>query len=462
MKDGVDRGYLDAPPGEQFGAPEGGGDPLWQLTDEVRDHAMVLLDPQGFVASWHDGARALTGHQAHDMIGTHFSRFYLPEARADARPELELELAAVEGHFGGEGWRVRQDGSQYWAEVALIALRDRDGELRGFGHAISGIPEPIRAKRLPSSATRQANEFIAMLSHELRNPLAPIRNAVYLMRCKHLNDTELQSLLAMLDRNSERLVRLVDDLLDVSRLTQGTIQLHTQVVHIASVVARAVDASRLVIDAHGHSLRVALPEEPIELTGDCVRLVQVLAELLDNAARYTPPGGEIRLAVKPHARQVEIRVRDTGVGMAPALMAKVFDLFTRGEGPMERSAGGLGVGLALARGLVELHGGQLEAHSAGRDTGSEFVMRLPVSVPPSVVPTVTSQGRVDGAYPQPGVREVDAESRRGLERHFVKPRYWAALRRLLTDFQSHPRTRAGTDSLARATGSEAAAPGGTR
>ena len=461
MKEGVDRGYLAAPPAEQFGAPEGGGEPLWPLTDEVRDHAIVLLDPQGFVASWHDGARGLTGHEAHDVIGTHFSRFYLPEAVEDARPELELRLAAVEGHFGGEGWRVRQDGSQYWAEVALIALRDRDGELCGYGHAISENLQPERAKRLPSG-TRQANEFIAMLSHELRNPLAPIRNAVYLMRRKQSNDTELQSLLAMLDRNCERLARLVDDLLDVSRLTQNTIHLHAQVVDIASVVARAVDASRLVLDAHGHNLQVVLPDEPIELTGDCVRLVQVLAELLDNAARYTPAGGEIRVAVKPHGHHVEIRVRDTGIGMAPELVAKVFDLFTRGERPIERSAGGLGVGLALARGLVELHGGQLEAHSAGLDQGSEFLMRLPMSGPASVVATVASEGCVDGAVPQLGIREADIEPRTALERHFVRPRYWAALHRLLADFQSHTRTRAGTAFRARATGCEAAAPGGTR
>jgi PAS domain S-box-containing protein len=162
-------------------------EPLWQLTDEVREQAIVLLDPQGAVASWHDGARAITGHAAHEIIGTHFSRFYLPEAIEAAWPELELEVAAVEGRFGGVGWRVRQDGSQYWAEVVLMALRDRNGELRGFGHVIRDTPQTGRAKPLPGAAC-QTNELIAMLSHELRNPLAPIRNAVYLMRRKHLDE----------------------------------------------------------------------------------------------------------------------------------------------------------------------------------------------------------------------------------------------------------------------------------
>ena len=248
---------------------------------------------------------------------------------------------------------------------------------RGYSTAASR-GQPRHAKPLPGTP-RQTKEFVAMLSHELRNPLAPIRNAVHLLRCKHLNDSDVQSLVAMLDRNSAHLVRLLDDLLDVSRLTHGTIRLHSQVLDIASVVARAVEASRPVIEAHSHTLCLALPEEPVQLSGDCVRLVQVIGELLDNAARYTPPGGEIRLTVMPLERQVEIRVRDTGIGMAPELMDRAFDLFTRGEDPLARSAGGLGIGLALARGLVELHGGYLEAHSAGRDKGSEFLMRLPVS-----------------------------------------------------------------------------------
>jgi PAS domain S-box-containing protein len=435
MKDGVDREYSAAPSGGQLHAPEEGEEPLWQLTEEVRDHAIVLLDPQGTVASWHDGARAITGHEPHEIIGTHFSRFYVPEAVEAAWPELELRVAAVEGRFGGVGWRMRQDGSQYWAEVVLMALRDRDGELRGFGHVITDIARAGRAKPLPDAA-RQMNELVAMLSHELRNPLAPIRNAVYLMRRKHLNNTDLQSLLAMLDRHSAHLVRLVDDLMDVSRLTQGTIRLHSQVLDIASVVARAVEASRPVIDAHAHTLCLALPEEPVQLTGDFVRLVQVIVELLDNAARYTPAGGEIRLTVTPLERQVEIRVRDTGIGLAPELMAKAFDLFTRGERLLERSEGGLGVGLALARGLVELHGGYLEVHSAGRDQGSEFLIRLPVSGPTSAEQTVAAERPVDGSHPQPGIREVDVSPQTGLDRHFVKPRDWAALRRLLSCFQA--------------------------
>jgi PAS domain S-box-containing protein len=435
MKDRLDRECTAAPSGGQLPAPEDREERLCQLTEEVRDHAIVLLDPQGIVTSWHDGAKAVTGYEAHEIIGTHFSRFYRQDAVDGAWPELELRVAAIQGRFGGAGWRVRHDGSHYWAEVALMALRDRDGELRGFGHLITDIAQPGRPKPLPDVA-RQMNELIAMLSHEFRNPLAPIRNAVYLMRRKQLTNTERQSLLSMLDRHSAQLVRLVDDLMDMSRLTQGTIRLHSQALDIASVVARAVEASRSVIDAHAHTLRLALPEEPVQLTGDCVRLVQVIVTLLDNAARYTPPGGEIRVAVKLLDRQVEISVRDTGVGMAPELLAKAFDLFTRGGRPLERSEGGLGVGLALARGLVELHGGQLEAQSAGRDKGSEFLMRLPVSGPVPALPTVAVQAPVDGADPQPGIRGVDPSPQKRLERHVVKPRYWAALRRLLSDFQS--------------------------
>lgn len=225
----------------------------------------------------------------------------------------------------------------------------------------------------------RVNEFIAMLSHELRNPLTPIRNAVHLMRHKQLNDMELQTMSAMLDRHSAQLVRLVDGLLDVSRLTRGILRVQRDVVDIASVIACALEACRPTIDGRGHTLHVMLPQEPVRLTGDSVRLVQVMVNLLDNAARYTPQGGEIRITVKALAREVEIRVRDSGIGMTPTLIAKAFDLFTQGEQPIERSEGGLGVGLALARQLARLHGGDLQGYSDGRGKGSEFLVRLPLT-----------------------------------------------------------------------------------
>ena len=439
MTDAVDREYTDALSREQRQAPEPGQESSWQRIEAVRDHAIVLLDAHGNVASWHDDARAILGHEAQEILGAHFSRFYPAEVIESGQPELDLKVAAIEGRVEKEGWRVRRDGARFWARAVLMALRDRDGALRGFGQVIRDFSQPERAEALVGVASRMT-EFIAILSHELRNPLAPIRNAVHLMRHKQLNDTELQTLSAMLDRHSAQLVRLVDDLLDVSRLTRGTIRVQRDLVDIASVVACALEACRPAIDAHGHTLHVMLPEEPVRLTGDSVRLVQVIVNLLDNAARYTPRGGEIRVTVKPLAREVEIRVRDSGIGMTPTFMAKAFDLFTQGERPIERSEGGLGVGLALARQLVKLHGGDLQVHSDGRGKGSEFLVRLPLSGPASAVPTAATDGPVEGAYPEGRIREVEGPPKTDLDRHFVKPRDWAALRWLLSVFRAHTST----------------------
>jgi PAS domain S-box-containing protein len=438
MKD-MHREAVGAPSGRQPRAPEGVEEPIWELTERGRDHAIVLLDLKGNVASWHERAQAIMGHEAREIIGTHFSCFYPPEAAARARSELELKIAAVEGRFESEGWRARRDCSRFWAHLVLMALRDHDGELRGFGHVIRNVPQPRCAQALQGAACR-TNEFIAMLSHELRNPLAPIRNAVKLLRGEQLTDTQGKWLTGILDRHSAHLVRLVDDLLDVSRLTQGTIRVQREQVDIASVLACALEASRPVIDAQGHTLCLALPEEPVQLFGDSVRLVQVIAELLDNAARYTPRGGEIRVGVKPLGREVQIHVRDTGVGMTPAFMAKAFDLFWRGEGPIERSQGGLGVGLSLARHVVELHDGYLEVRSAGRGKGSEFLIRLPISNTLSAVQTVIEDRCVGGAHAQAPVGAAAAPAQAARDRHFVTPGHYATLNRLLSEFQSDTAT----------------------
>jgi PAS domain S-box-containing protein len=222
MKD-MHREASGAPSGRQAHAPDGVEEPIWQLTEWLRDYAIVLLDLKGYVASWHDGAQVIMGYEAREIIGTHFACFYPPEAAARARSELELKIAAVEGCFESEGWRARRDGSRFWAHLVLTALRDHDGELRGFGHVIRNVPQPGCAQALQGAACR-TNEFIARLSHELRNPLAPIRNAVELLRGEQLTDTQLKRLTGILDRHSAELMRLVDDLLQVSRLTQTVVE----------------------------------------------------------------------------------------------------------------------------------------------------------------------------------------------------------------------------------------------
>jgi CheY-like chemotaxis protein/two-component sensor histidine kinase len=216
-----------------------------------------------------------------------------------------------------------------------------------------------------------------MLAHELRNPLAPIRNAVEILRMLDIPDPNICWANDVIARQVEQLVRLVDDLLDISRITGGKIQLRREPVDVAVAVARAVETSRPLMDARRHELTVTLPPHPLRVDADLVRLAQVLANLLNNAAKYTEEGGRIALEVARAGDQAVFRVRDNGIGIAPEIISSVFDLFTQVDRSLHRSQGGLGVGLTLVRQLVEMHGGSVEAHSEGPNRGSEFVVRLP-------------------------------------------------------------------------------------
>jgi signal transduction histidine kinase len=230
---------------------------------------------------------------------------------------------------------------------------------------------------------RRKSEFLAMLGHELRNPLAPIRNAVEYLRRQGLNDPDLCTARDTIDRQVKLMVRLVDDLLDVARITRGQIQLRTEPVDMAQVAVQAVETSRPLIDARRHALTVDLADEPAWVEGDPTRLAQVIANLLNNAAKYTEPGGRITLRVERQGPSVVTKVFDTGVGLPPEMLASVFDLFTQVERSLDRSQGGLGIGLTLVRRLVELHRGEVSASSEGPGRGSEFTVRLPACAQPA-------------------------------------------------------------------------------
>jgi signal transduction histidine kinase/DNA-binding response OmpR family regulator len=225
---------------------------------------------------------------------------------------------------------------------------------------------------------RRKNEFLAMLAHELRNPLAPIRNAVEVLRRLDLKDENLQWASDVIWRQVEQMVRLVDDLLDISRINGGKIQLRRQPVDLAQAVTRAVETSRPLIDARRHKLSVVLPTRPVHVDADLVRLAQAISNLLNNAAKYTGEGGKIDLKVVRVGGEAVLRVRDNGVGIAAEMLPRVFDLFTQADRSLDRSQGGLGIGLTLVRRLIQMHGGSVSALSEGANRGSEFVVRLPV------------------------------------------------------------------------------------
>lgn len=226
-------------------------------------------------------------------------------------------------------------------------------------------------------ADRRRDEFLALLAHELRNPLAPVMNAVNIMRTKETGDPDLLWCREVIERQAKQLTRLVDDLLDVSRITLGKIKLRPERVEVATVIAGAVEISRPLIEWHRHEFTVSMPEDPIAINGDAARLTQVVANLLNNAARYQNSGGRIELLVEQAGPEAVITVRDCGIGIPPHMLSEVFELFSQGERGLDRSQGGLGIGLSLVKTVVEMHGGSVRAGSEGVDRGSEFVIRIP-------------------------------------------------------------------------------------
>ncbi len=265
-------------------------------------------------------------------------------------------------------------------------LFDEAGQVRGALAAFMDISErkslekalQERAARL-AEADRRKDEFLAMLAHELRNPLAPVRNALHILGLPGVEAAAAAQAREMVQRQVQNMVRLVDDLLDVSRITRGKIRLRAEPVDLAVVVGRAVESARPLIDANRHTLTVSLPDEPLPLTADPTRLEQVFANLLNNAAKYTERGGAIRLEAERQGGEVVVRVRDTGFGIPPQVLPHVFDLFTQADRTLDRAQGGLGIGLTLVKRLVEMHRGSVAAHSEGAGKGSEFVVRLPLA-----------------------------------------------------------------------------------
>jgi signal transduction histidine kinase len=229
-------------------------------------------------------------------------------------------------------------------------------------------------------ADRHKDEFLAMLAHELRNPLAPIRNGLHILRMPKVDAPTTERVQVMMEQQVRNLTRLVDDLLDVSRITRGKIQLRKETIDVAAVIRNAVETVRPLIDLSKHELSVSLPDEPLFVEADPTRVEQIVTNLLSNAAKYTEPGGSIWLSAERVKSEVVVRVRDTGIGIPDELMPRIFDMFTQADRTLDRSQGGLGIGLTLVRQLVELHGGSVLAHSKGVGKGSEFMIRLPALV----------------------------------------------------------------------------------
>ncbi|MDI3283756.1 ATP-binding protein [Polyangium sp. 15x6] len=324
-------------------------------------------------ATW----QRLTGQSEEEALGSGWLEPFHPEDRPRVGKIFETAVAAHEP-FTFE-YRLRMpDGSYRWFLDYGVPRLGEDGTFLGHIGSCTDITERKQAEEMQTEADRRKDEFLAMLAHELRNPLAPMRIALHIIRARHANagtDRHLQ----ILERQTDNLARLVDDLLDVSRLTRGKIELRKERLDVATVVSRAVDATRGLIEGRHHTLTLELPGEPVPVFADAVRLEQILVNLLTNAAKYTDPGGHITLCVARVGGRVELRVHDDGVGIAPQMLDRVWHIFEQAERTLDRAQGGLGIGLSIVRHLVEMHGGTVEARSPGLGHGSTFFVWLPLA-----------------------------------------------------------------------------------
>ncbi len=311
-----------------------------------------------------------------DLIGrSHYEIFpEIPEVwRTVHRRGLAGEVVRCE-----EDRFERLDGSVQWERWEVRPWHVGDGAIGGiviFTEDITARKEAAEALR---AADRRKDEFLAILAHELRNPLAPIRHAVDILKLRDLSDPTLQAALDVFDRQSHRLARLVDDLLDVNRITHGKLQLRRERVELAAVIDQALEGTGPELAAAGQEFSVSLPPKPIYLEADPLRLSQVFVNLLTNAAKYTEARGRIRLSAQQAGMEVAVTVADTGIGIAPEHLSEIFEMFTQVSSPVLQPQRGIGIGLALARRLVEMHGGRIEAHSEGVGCGSAFIVHLPV------------------------------------------------------------------------------------
>ncbi len=369
-------------------------DALWEsqelfrrIVDSAQDYAIFTLDLNGRITSWNSGARRLLGYDEAEILGRDDEILYTPEDRAQQVPRLERDKALTTGRAGDDRWHVRRDGTRFWASGLVTLLHDDTGAVRGFVKILRDMTVQKQMEDETKQASRRKDEFLAMLAHELRNPLAPVRNALHMLRFQAGDTETVTRLRELMERQIGHLSRLISDLLDVSRITRGKIRLQRERLDLARQVRFSVEDRRRTLEEAGLTIAVETPETPVWVSADATRLAQVLDNLLENAGKFTEHGGHITVQVAADADhgQATLRVRDTGIGMEPELLARLFEPFAQADRSLERTRGGLGLGLALIRGLVELHGGSVRAASTGLGQGTEFTITLPQEPEPQAL-----------------------------------------------------------------------------
>ncbi|HEX5760757.1 MAG TPA: ATP-binding protein [Thermoanaerobaculia bacterium] len=375
----------DSPPGAPPAPRVQSSEQAFRRLLEKLPAGAYTCDPQGLITFYNQKAAEIWGREPRlndprDRFCGSF-KLYSTDGAAICHDECWMARAiqANEEYNGREMVIERPDGHRLTVLAHANPIRDESGALSGAVNVLIDISDRKRAENALRDADRSKDEFLATLAHELRNPLAPIRTAVEILHREGGASVESRWALEVIDRQMAQMTRLVDDLLDVSRITRDKLELRKGRAELAGLVRSAVETSRPLLAAGGHQLTVSVPPRPIFVDADPTRLEQALSNLLNNAAKYTPRGGDVSVTVERRRGQAAVTVRDTGIGIPPEMLPRIFDMFTQVDRSLERAQGGLGIGLTLARRLVEMHGGTIEAHSEGPGRGSSFTIRLPIA-----------------------------------------------------------------------------------
>jgi PAS domain S-box-containing protein len=365
------------------------------LVSGVKDYAIFMLDTTGVVVSWNEGAERIKGYREDEILGKHFSVFYERGEIDAGKPDWELLVAEREGRFEDEGWRVRRDGSRFWASVIITALRDKSGTLRGFGKVTRDITDwKLAAERQAGQQRREAeklrdhanrlaqlertkSEFLNIASHELRGPVALVRGYLSMLEDGTLAPDELPGILPVMTGKLQQMELLVQRMLETARLEASRFELDIELLDVCSLVERVVGSYR-AFEPGTHTVTLSRPEEAVLVRGDAGRLEIVVSNLLDNAVKYAPQGGPVRCLVAHKRERVFVSVEDSGLGIPAEAMGRLFSRFGRIVTPENAHIDGTGLGLYLAREIARHHGGDILVESR-EGYGSRFTLMLPLS-----------------------------------------------------------------------------------
>jgi PAS domain S-box-containing protein len=379
---------------------------------ESSDDAIISKTLEGVITTWNHGAERIFGYTAGEVIGKPVT-LLIPPNQIDEEPTILQKLRRGERIDHYETVRLRKDGTLLDVSLTVSPVKDLNGTIIGASKIARDITqrkrmeaalrEEIAIRERAEAALREADrrkdEFLALLAHELRNPLAPIRYALAGNKKAGRTPEQRKRAEDIIERQVTHMSRLLDDLLDISRITRGTLELKKNPTELTLAVGTAIETARPILDAKNHTLSLDLPTTAVRLEADPVRLAQAFSNLLINAAKYTDPGGHIQLRAAQDGHEVVVTIRDNGIGISADMMPRLFTLFSQAQTALGRAEGGLGIGLSLVRGVVTLHGGSIEARSDGPGTGSEFIVRLPIGTPLAAVTDIeaTAENLVPGA-----------------------------------------------------------------